>query len=114
MHAACAGLQAPYAGAVCRGAQCSVHCTAQPCDLDSLTHWLNCVFFLLRSCSAALLVPCVAACLCSDALDQPLPVAAAANEQYKKAKGLGLGDADFAAVYEAGQLAGKSAAPASS
>lgn len=49
-----------------------------------------------------------------DALDQPLPVAAAANEQYKKAKGLGLGDADFAAVYEAGQLAGKSGAPASS
>ncbi|GBF88845.1 glyoxylate succinic semialdehyde reductase-like [Raphidocelis subcapitata] len=36
-----------------------------------------------------------------DALDQPLPVMAAANEQYKKAKALGLGDSDFSAVYEA-------------
>jgi glyoxylate/succinic semialdehyde reductase len=51
--------------------------------------------------------------VCSDSLNQPLPVAAAANEQYKKAKGLGLGDADFAAVYEAGQLADKTAAPTS-
>jgi glyoxylate/succinic semialdehyde reductase len=51
--------------------------------------------------------------VCRDSLNQPLPVAAAANEQYKKAKGLGLGDADFAAVYEAGQLADW-AAPASS
>jgi 3-hydroxyisobutyrate dehydrogenase-like beta-hydroxyacid dehydrogenase len=36
-----------------------------------------------------------------DELDQPLPVAAAANEAYKRAKAAGLGDADFAAVYEA-------------
>lgn len=36
-----------------------------------------------------------------DALDQPLPVMAAANEQFKKAKALGLGEADFSAVYEA-------------
>ena len=36
-----------------------------------------------------------------DALDQPLPVMAAANEQFKKAKALGLGESDFAAVYEA-------------
>ncbi|KAI8467003.1 MAG: NAD binding domain of 6-phosphogluconate dehydrogenase-domain-containing protein [Monoraphidium minutum] len=36
-----------------------------------------------------------------DTLDQPLPVMAAANEQFKKAKALGLGDADFSAVYEA-------------
>ena len=49
----------------------------------------------------------------SDSLNQPLPVAAAANEQYKKAKGLGLGDADFAAVYEAGQLTEKPSAPSS-
>jgi hypothetical protein len=28
-------------------------------------------------------------------------VTAAANERYEKAKALGLGDADFAAVYEA-------------
>ena len=39
----------------------------------------------------------------SDALDQPLPVAAAANEAYKQAKRLGLGDADFSAVFEATQ-----------
>jgi glyoxylate/succinic semialdehyde reductase len=36
-----------------------------------------------------------------DELNQPLPVAAAANEAYKRAKAAGLGDADFAAVYEA-------------
>lgn len=36
-----------------------------------------------------------------DALDQPLPVMAAANEQFKKAKALGLGESDFSAVYEA-------------
>lgn len=35
-----------------------------------------------------------------DALDQPLPVMAAANEQFKKAKALGLGESDFSAVYE--------------
>lgn len=46
-------------------------------------------------------------------MNQPLPVAAAANEQYKKAKGLGLGDADFAAVYEAGQLADKTSGQSS-
>lgn len=39
-----------------------------------------------------------------DALDQPLPVAAAANEAYKQAKSKGYGDADFAAVYEATQI----------
>ncbi|PNH10975.1 putative oxidoreductase GLYR1 [Tetrabaena socialis] len=38
-----------------------------------------------------------------DALNQPLPVAAAANEAYKTAKALGRGDQDFAAVYEATQ-----------
>jgi 3-hydroxyisobutyrate dehydrogenase-like beta-hydroxyacid dehydrogenase len=36
-----------------------------------------------------------------DELNQPLPVAAAANEAYKRAKAAGHGDADFAAVYEA-------------
>eukprot|EP00271_Cylindrocystis_brebissonii_P018806 TRINITY_DN546_c0_g2_i1.p1 TRINITY_DN546_c0_g2~~TRINITY_DN546_c0_g2_i1.p1 ORF type:complete len:300 (+),score=71.13 TRINITY_DN546_c0_g2_i1:255-1154(+) len=36
-----------------------------------------------------------------DALDQPLPVAAAANEAFKRAKALGLGENDFAAVYAA-------------
>lgn len=36
-----------------------------------------------------------------DSLQQPLPVMAAANEQFKKAKALGLGEADFSAVYEA-------------
>ena len=41
-----------------------------------------------------------------DALDQPLPVMAAANEQFKKAKALGLGESDFAAVYEAGASKG--------
>lgn len=41
------------------------------------------------------------ACTCRDALDQPMPVAAAANECFKAAKGLGMGDNDFAAVYEA-------------
>ncbi|WIA09375.1 hypothetical protein OEZ85_008781 [Tetradesmus obliquus] len=39
-----------------------------------------------------------------DALDQPLPVAAAANEAYKQAKSKGYADADFAAVYEATQI----------
>eukprot|EP00198_Chlamydomonas_reinhardtii_P009483 XP_001698820.1 gamma hydroxybutyrate dehydrogenase [Chlamydomonas reinhardtii] len=38
-----------------------------------------------------------------DALNQPLPVAAAANESFKTAKALGRGDEDFAAVYEATQ-----------
>ncbi|KAG2488739.1 hypothetical protein HYH03_012738 [Edaphochlamys debaryana] len=38
-----------------------------------------------------------------DALDVPLPVAAAANECYKEAKAKGLGDSDFAAVYESTQ-----------
>ncbi len=42
------------------------------------------------------------ACVCAgDELNQPLPVAAAANEAYKRAKAAGHGDADFAAVYEA-------------
>eukprot|EP00897_Mesotaenium_endlicherianum_P000142 jgi/Mesen1/10128/ME000075S09636 len=36
-----------------------------------------------------------------DELNQPMPVAAAANEAFKQAKGLGLGDNDFAAVYRA-------------
>lgn len=36
-----------------------------------------------------------------DDLAQPLPVAAAANELYKAAKGAGEGDSDFAAVYSA-------------
>jgi 3-hydroxyisobutyrate dehydrogenase-like beta-hydroxyacid dehydrogenase len=38
---------------------------------------------------------------CRDALAQPLPVAAAANEAFKAARALGRGDEDFAAVYEA-------------
>ncbi|KAG2432149.1 hypothetical protein HXX76_009072 [Chlamydomonas incerta] len=38
-----------------------------------------------------------------DALNQPLPVAAAANESFKTAKALGRGDEDFTAVYEATQ-----------
>ncbi|GLC35117.1 Putative oxidoreductase glyr1 [Pleodorina starrii] len=38
-----------------------------------------------------------------DSLNQPLPVAAAANEAFKDAKGKGRGDDDFAAVYEATQ-----------
>lgn len=38
-----------------------------------------------------------------DALAQPLPVAAAANEAFKEARAKGHGDADFAAVYEATQ-----------
>eukprot|EP00878_Enallax_costatus_P037401 GHUV01042241.1.p2 GENE.GHUV01042241.1~~GHUV01042241.1.p2 ORF type:complete len:131 (+),score=59.28 GHUV01042241.1:961-1353(+) len=36
-----------------------------------------------------------------DSLDQPLPVAAAANEAYKQAKAKGHADDDFAAVFEA-------------
>jgi len=36
-----------------------------------------------------------------DELDTPLPVAAAANEVYKRAKAAGEADADFAAVYNA-------------
>lgn len=36
-----------------------------------------------------------------DEVGQPLPVAAAANEQYKAAKSAGHGDEDFAAVYTA-------------
>lgn len=36
-----------------------------------------------------------------DELAQALPVAAAANEAYKRARAAGQGDADFAAVYEA-------------
>jgi 3-hydroxyisobutyrate dehydrogenase-like beta-hydroxyacid dehydrogenase len=41
-------------------------------------------------------------CVCAgDELNQPLPVAAAANEAYKRAKAAGHGDADFSAVYEA-------------
>ena len=57
------------------------------------------------------IAPCLAAGLTAtvrvkprcnrDALDQPLPVMAAANEQFKKAKALGLGESDFSAVYEA-------------
>ncbi|EFJ44056.1 hypothetical protein VOLCADRAFT_65267 [Volvox carteri f. nagariensis] len=38
-----------------------------------------------------------------DALNQPLPVAAAANEAFKNAKAKGHADEDFAAVYEATQ-----------
>jgi hypothetical protein len=49
-------------------------------------------------------------CWCfSDTLDQPLPVAAAANEAFKQAKAKGYGDADFAAVYEAIQVSGSTA-----
>jgi 3-hydroxyisobutyrate dehydrogenase-like beta-hydroxyacid dehydrogenase len=48
------------------------------------------------------LLACCATPTTSEALGQPLPVAAAANEQFKKAQDqLGLGDADFAAVFEA-------------
>eukprot|EP00879_Flechtneria_rotunda_P023470 GHRR01024826.1.p1 GENE.GHRR01024826.1~~GHRR01024826.1.p1 ORF type:complete len:256 (+),score=98.14 GHRR01024826.1:252-1019(+) len=39
-----------------------------------------------------------------DSVNQPLPVAAAANEAFKQAKAKGHGDADFAAVYEAIQI----------
>lgn len=39
--------------------------------------------------------------ICRDQLDQPMPVAAAANEEYKAAKEQGHGDNDFAAVYNA-------------
>jgi glyoxylate/succinic semialdehyde reductase len=39
-----------------------------------------------------------------DQLQQALPVSAAANEQFKVAMAKGLGDSDFAAVYEATQL----------
>ena len=49
-----------------------------------------------------------ALCSRSDALDQPLPVAAAANEAFKQAKAKGFGDCDFAAVYEAIQVSGTS------
>lgn len=38
-----------------------------------------------------------------DSLNQPLPVAAAANESFKRAKARGFGDNDFAALYEAYQ-----------
>jgi 3-hydroxyisobutyrate dehydrogenase-like beta-hydroxyacid dehydrogenase len=38
---------------------------------------------------------------CRDQLDVAMPVAAAANEQYKAAKEKGHGDDDFAAVYTA-------------
>lgn len=34
-------------------------------------------------------------------LQQSMPIAAAANETYKKAKAAGKGDDDFAAIYEA-------------
>ena len=37
----------------------------------------------------------------SDAAEQPLPVAAAANELYIQARSQGLGDADFSAVLQA-------------
>ena len=36
-----------------------------------------------------------------DTLGQPLFCAAAANESFKKAKALGLSDADFCAVFQA-------------
>ena len=36
-----------------------------------------------------------------DALEQPLPCAAAANESFKRAKALGLSDQDFCAVFQA-------------
>jgi glyoxylate/succinic semialdehyde reductase len=39
-----------------------------------------------------------------DQLGQALPVAAAANEQFKAARAKGRGDEDFAAVYEATQI----------
>lgn len=42
-----------------------------------------------------------------DALKQPLPVAAAANETYKEASAKGHGDSDFAAVYESTQKGGQ-------
>lgn len=37
----------------------------------------------------------------ADTLGQPLPVIAAANEQYIRARARGYGDADFSAVLEA-------------
>ena len=36
-----------------------------------------------------------------DSVAQPMPVAAAANELFKKARALGFGDADVAAVHNA-------------
>eukprot|EP00850_Spirogloea_muscicola_P000869 SM000003S11114 [mRNA] locus=s3:1070989:1073514:+ [translate_table: standard] len=36
-----------------------------------------------------------------DECNQPMPVAAAANEAYKRAKGMGFSDEDFAAVFKA-------------
>ena len=48
---------------------------------------------------ASLTSACTA--IVGDELNQPLVVAAAANEVYKRAKAAGHGDADFAAVYEA-------------
>jgi len=42
-----------------------------------------------------------------DEVGLSLPVAAASNEQYKKARAMGWGDADFAAVAEASRLEGK-------
>jgi glyoxylate/succinic semialdehyde reductase len=43
-----------------------------------------------------------------DKLQQSLPVSAAANEQFKAAMAKGLGDQDFAAVYEATQAGSSS------
>lgn len=39
--------------------------------------------------------------LAGDEVNQPLPVAAAANEAYKAAKAMGYGDNDMSAVHEA-------------
>ena len=47
---------------------------------------------------------------CRDALGQPLPVCAAANESFKQARALGLSDADMCAVYEVTQAGPKKAA----
>jgi glyoxylate/succinic semialdehyde reductase len=45
-----------------------------------------------------------------DALGQPLPVCAAANESFKQARALGLSDVDMCAVYEVTQAGPKKAA----
>ena len=50
---------------------------------------------------------------CSDAVAQPLPVAAAANEAFKLARAAGHGDDDFSAVHAAYQVGGAAAGPPS-
>lgn len=55
----------------------------------------------LLSVRTAVGATCMSLIDCRDSLNQPLPVAAAANEAYKQAKAKGRADDDFAAVFEA-------------